>query len=224
VLIGFLTRQPDFGAAHSAEIVEASLPVLEADSPVLIGGAVGALRPASRDNPAIREAMLRSAEHVVSRADPQVGSDLAYAIAVTKDERAHALLRSLLEKGHKQVASALLSFGNSADLPGLSALLTDPGATTGSDALYRSYGDAAIPYLERALDGAPERFTAQDIARQLIVIGDPAGFQFAARSIERKDSSRFDMIQFLKGRFPELNAANDDAIAAFARKRAGSPQ
>jgi hypothetical protein len=221
-LIDFLTVQPRF--RDSAEIVEASLPFLESDSPVLLGGAVAALRPASRDNPTILEALLRSAEHVVSRADSQTGADLAQMLAATKDPRAHALLQSLLEKGHDQVASALLSFGDPADLPGLSALLTDLAGGPLSEDLYRIYGDASIPYLERALAGSPGRFTAQHTARQLMAIGDPAGFQFAARSIERKDLSRVEMILALKNQFPELNSASEDAIAAFARKRAGPAQ
>jgi hypothetical protein len=219
-LIGFLTRQP--GLRDSAEIVEASLPYLEADSPVLMGGAVDALRPASRDNPEILGAMLRSAEHVVSHTDMQTGVDLAQMMAATKDEHAHALLRSLLEKGHNQVAFPLLSFGDPADLPGLGALL--PVEASLGQELYRRFGNAAVPYLERALAGSPERFTAQNIARQLIAIGDPAGFQFVARAIEQKDISRFEMIQFMKNQFPELKTANDDAIAAFARERAGEPQ
>ncbi|MGD0499669.1 MAG: hypothetical protein ABSC23_14675 [Bryobacteraceae bacterium] len=223
-LIGFLTRQPGFRAAHSGEIVEASLPFLAVDSPVLLGGAVDALRLASPDNPAIRDAVLRSAEHVVSRADSQTGSDLAQMIAATKDDHAHAVLRTLLEEGYNQVAYALLSFRDPADLPGLCALLADPGGASLPEELYRSYGDAAVPYFERALSGAPGRFTAEHIARQLMAIGDPAGFQFAARSIEQKGVSRFDMIQTLKSQFPELSTANDDAIAAFARKRAGPAQ
>jgi hypothetical protein len=223
-LISFLMRQPDFRAVHSDEVVDASLPFLASDSPVLLRGAVDALRLASRDNPSIREAVLRSAEHVVSRGDLQTGSDAAQMIAATKDERAHNLLRSLLGKGYRQVASALLSFRDPADLPGLSALLTDRDGAFSPEELYRSYGDAAVPYLERALSGAPGRFTAEHIARQLMAIGDPVGFQFAARSIEQKSVSRLEMIQTLRGQFPELNTANEDTIAAFARKRAGPAQ
>jgi hypothetical protein len=126
-LVRFLMRRPDFRAAHSPEIAEASLPFLASDSPELLGGVVAALLGASHDNPAVREAVLRLAEHLIPRADSQSGSDLAHAIAATKDERAHAILQRLLEKGHTQVASALLSFGDLADLPGLSALLVDPG-------------------------------------------------------------------------------------------------
>ena len=222
VLINFLTRQPRF--RDSAEIVEASLPYLEADSPVLLGGAFAALRLPSRDNPAVWEALLRSAEHVVSRADSQTGSDLAQMLAATKDPRAHALLQSLLEKGHSQVQSGLLSFSDPADLPGLSALLTDPFGGPLADELYKRFGDAAVPYLERTLAGSPERFTAQHIARQLIAIGDPAGFQYAVRAIAQKGAPRIDIIQILKIRFPELNSASEEDIAAFARKRAGSAQ
>jgi hypothetical protein len=221
-LIDFLTVQPRF--RDSAEIVEASLPFLESDSPVLLGGAVAALRPASRDNPAILEALLRSAEHVISRADSQTASDLAQMLAATKDPRAHALLQSLLEKGHSQVASGLLPFGDPADLPGLSSLLTDLAGGPVADDLYRIYGDAAIPYLERALAGSPGRFTAQHIARKLIAIGDPAGFQYAVRAIEQKGIPRIDIMQVLKSQFPELNSASEEAIVAFARTRAGSAQ
>jgi hypothetical protein len=133
----FLMRQPDFRRAHSAEIVEASLPFLAADSPVLLGGVVAALLPASPGNPAVREAMLRS-KHVIARADSRSGSDLAHAIAATKDERAHAIL------------------------PGPSAaLLIDPGKASLPEQLFRAYGNAAIPYLERALSctrgGSPHR-------------------------------------------------------------------
>ena len=220
-LIAFLTRQPRF--RDSADIVGASLPYLEADSPVLIRGAVDALRQASRDKTQILEAMLRSAEHVVSHADSQTGNDLAQTIAATKDERAHAILRGLLEKGYNQVAFALLSFRDPADLPGLSALLSDPAGATLPEDLYRNYGDAAVPYLERALSGTPGRFTAEHIARQLMAVGDPAGFQFAARAIEGKNVSRFYMIQALQTQFPELKTASDNAIAAFARERAGKP-
>ena len=224
-LVYFLTRQPDFRAAHPAGIVEASLPFLTADSPVLLGGAVAALRAASRDNPAVREAMLRSAEHVIPGADPQSGSDLAFAIAATKDERAHEVLQRLLEKGYKQVAAAVLSYGDVTDLPRVSALLNDDldGAFL-PEQMIHAYGSSAIPYLRQALKTAPGRFTAQSITRQLIAVDDSSGFLFAARAIEQKGASRFDMIQILKSRFPELDGSNDDAIAAFARKRAGMAQ
>jgi len=223
VLIGFLMQQPQFFAAHGDEIAEASLPFLGSDTPMVLTGAVSALRAASPANPAVREAMLRSAEHVVSAADPGTGRSLAQIIAATQDERAHAVLKALLEKGFNQAASGLLAFGDRSDLPALSGLLTNTGWIDPVQ-LYRSYGDAAVPYIDRALSGSPERFMAEGIARQLMAIGNPAGFQFAARSIEQKGVSRIDMIQALQSQFPELKTANDDAIAAFAKKLAGSAQ
>jgi hypothetical protein len=83
-------RQPDFRAAHSPEIAEASLPFLASDSPELLGGVVAARLGASHDN--------------VPRA---------------------------------------------------------------------------------SVEWHAGEVTAQSIARQLIAIGDPAGFRFAARSIEQ---------------------------------------
>jgi DNA-binding CsgD family transcriptional regulator len=106
-LVRFLTRQPEFRAAHSAEIVQAALPFLASESPVVLGGAVAALGAAAREDAAVREAVLKSAEHVVSISDTQTGSALASAISAIQDERSHAILRGLLEKGYKQVAYAL---------------------------------------------------------------------------------------------------------------------
>jgi hypothetical protein len=134
------------------------------------------------------------------------------------------MLQGLLEKGHSQVKSGLLDFNDPADLPGLSALLNGPFGWSTADELYKRFGEAAIPYLERTLAGSPERFTAQLIARQLIAIGNPAGFQYAVRAIEQKGASRIDIIQILKSQFPELNSASEEAIVAFARARAGSAQ
>jgi hypothetical protein len=94
-------------------------------------------------------------------------------------------------------------------LPGLGALL--PVERSLGRELYTRFGNAAAPYLNRALAGSP-------------AIGEPADFQFVVRAIERKNVSRFEMIQFMKCRSPELQTANDAAIAAFARDRAGDPQ
>jgi hypothetical protein len=172
------------------------------------------------------EATLPFLERGARALDPQSRRYLGFIVAATKDGRAHTLVRTLLDDGDDDMLYPLVSFGDPADLPGLSAILanpTGPGAYL-PEQLYRSFGDAAVPYLERTLSGSPGMTAAQNIARQLMAIGDPAGFQFAARSIERKDASRAAMIRALMGQFPELKPASDDAIAAFARKRAGPAQ
>ena len=151
-----------FARAHSVEIVEASLPFLAADSPVLLGGVVAALLPASPGNPTVREAMLRSAEHVIASADFAEWKRLGICDSSNKGRTCPCDSSKAWEKGHTQVASALLSFGDLADLLGLSAaLLIDPGKASLPEQLFRAYGNVAIPYLERALScargGSPHR-------------------------------------------------------------------
>ena len=219
------------GSDRGDEIVKASLPFLKADSPVLMKGAVGAVRQFRSSDPAVREALFQAAEHVVSRGEPELGNEFTQLLAMQKDERAHALLRSLVERGFIQVSNALVSFEDPADLPRLSVFLSArEEATSESDQrtaflpyeLYSAYGAASVPYLRTALKAPLGRFTLSSAATRLIAADDPAGFQFAAQAIEQNRVSRSDMIQALKSRFPELKAANDDAVLAFARERAGS--
>lgn len=86
--------------------------------------------------------------------------------------------------------------------------------------LYGLFGAAAIPYLKRALSTEGEDLVARNIALQLMIADDPVGFQFAARVVEQKRDSEADMIQVLKGQFPELQNADSNAVAAFVERRA----
>ena len=228
-IVQFLMRQPAFRAAHLVEVAEASLPFLESDSPVVMGGAVAAIRWMPVASPAFVDAMLRSAEQVIPHVASQSAGDLAGMLAASRDPRAHALLRRLLEEGHEQVVTALASFGDPDDLPKLGAMLAEPGQGGGAEEhlaylpeiLYKTYGDGATPYLENALHARPGRFTTRNIVWQLMAAGDPAGFQYALQAIEDKGVSRIDIIQALKAQFPELKTADDEAILAFVKERAG---
>jgi hypothetical protein len=72
---GYADRFPDAAAGFSRGALRrgggsiATVPCVR--FAVLLAGAVDALRLPSLANPAIREALLQSAEHVVMRADPQ---------------------------------------------------------------------------------------------------------------------------------------------------------
>jgi IPT/TIG domain len=87
--------------------------------------------------------------------------------------------------------------------------------------LYRRFGDAAVPYLERALRTERGNRMARNIALQLMIANDPVGFQFAARVVEQKSHSGIEMIEILKRQFPELKNANSNEVAAFVERRAG---
>lgn len=227
-LVQFLIRQPEFLAAHAAEIEKTSLPFLASDSPVLIDGAIMALRQAPPGNPALLEAMLRSGGKIAVRADVQGRGDLLEMMAATKDERVHTLLRKLVEDGHDLVIHALASFRDSNDLSRLGAILNAPVQGGGDrliylpELLYQTFGNAAVPYLESALRGSPGRFTLRNIASQLMAAGDPAGFQYALSVMDQKGALRTDIVEAMKNRFPELKDANDDTIRSFLKARAGN--
>jgi hypothetical protein len=231
-LVRFLLRQPEYGPKHRTEIVTECLPYLQSDSPVAIRGALTALRwPTPSVNPAVFQGLLKAAEHIISHGDAQSASDVLQelagpASAPIRDSRVHALLRRLVDSGFEVAAQPLMTFHDPDDLPRLGDILTKPARPDQlpypPELLYRTFGDAAKPYLEKALRVSPGRFSERDLAVQLMLAGDPLGFQWALRAIASKGSSRFDIMQALKSRFAELNAADDDAIAAFVKAHAGN--
>ena len=214
VIVGFLLRQPAFRRDHAAEIAEASLPYLKSESVIALEGAVAALRAA----PHIDE-LLASAEHITERSSAQTGADLAQILVDSQDPRAHAILRRLVDRKYLQSAHALASFRDPADLPALAALFP-PSSENGAflpELLYSNYGAAAVPYLKAALNQSPPRFTARDLAAQLMAANDPAGFAFAEQALTGRGGNHFDMIQQLRSQFPELVHADEATLLAFVR-------
>jgi hypothetical protein len=220
-LIVFLLRQPAFRAAHATEILKTSIPFLQSGSPVLMGGAIEAMRQLPDGISAVLEAALRSADHVLQKGNAQNAIDLLQAMSATKDERVHALVRNFVERGHDVGLIMLASFRSARDLPLLGSLLADAADPNLPGLLYESYGKAAIPYLESALKASPDRFTARNIAGALMAAGDPVGYQFAQRAMLQPGQPRTDIMEILKSQNPELRLADDGAMAAFVNERAG---
>ncbi len=227
-LVRFLLQQPDYRAAHQAEIVAAVLPYLESESPVAIAGALAALRWPSSIDANVLEALLRAADHILPRVDTQTASNLLQMLAAptsVNDDRVHTLLRKFVDQGYDVAAQPLLSFRDPADLPRLGRVLTAAKADRlpyPPDLLYKLFEGAAVPYLETALRASPGRFSERDIALQLMAAGDPIGFQYALRTIAPKGGLRLDMLQSLKRQFPELKDADDEQITTFVKTRAGN--
>jgi len=228
-LVRFLLRQPEFGKTHHAEIVAASLPYLESESSVAIDGALTAVQwpPASAD-PAVFEALLNAAERIVPRMDVQNRGNLVQTLAWSKQEKAHLLLRKLVDEGYDVAAEPLISFGDLNDLPMLGALLASPERASGDQLgylpapMYKTFGSAAVPYFEAALRASPGQYTQQSLALQLMAAGDPLGFQNALQGITSKGAARINMIRALKDQFPELKSSDDAAVLAFVQARAGN--
>ncbi len=228
-LVRFLLQQPDYGRAHQAEIVAASLPYLESDSSVAIDGALTAVQwsPASTD-PAVFDALLNAAEHIVPRMDVQNRGNLLQALAWSKEEKAHLLLRKLVDEGYNVAAEPLVSFGDPDDLPRLGALLASPERASGDQLgylpvpMYQKFGSAAVPYFEAALRASPGQYTGQNLALQLMAGGDPLGFQYALQAMTSKGAAGVNMIRALKDQFAELKSSDDAAVLAFVQARAGN--
>jgi len=228
-LVRFLLRQPEFGKAHQTEIVAASLPYLESESSVAIDGALTAVQwpPASAD-PAVFDALMNAAERIVRRMDVQNRGNLVQTLAWSKQEKAHLLLRKLVDEGYNVAAEPLVSFGDPSDLPRLGALLVSPERASGDQLgflpvpMYKTFGSAAVPYFEAALRASPGQYTRQNLALQLMAAGDPLGFQNALQGMTSKGAARINMIRALKDQFPELKSSDDDAVLAFVQARAGN--
>ena len=228
VMVRFLMRQPPLRAARAVEILEASLPFLKSESPVLVAGAIEAIQHGPHDGPAVLDALLESAVHVDRYADAQSAANLTQWLAETKSETAHSQIRRFVEEGRDYALAPLAAFADAKDLPLLGSTLveraSDDHLVPLPSILYSTYKDAALPYLERALSAAPGRFTSREIALQLMIAGSPTGYQFAARAIAQRGPSRMDLIQAIKGHFAELTSASDEKVIAFVKERTGEKQ
>ena len=86
-------------------------------------------------------------------------------------------------------------------------------------AIYRAYGDAALPVLESAVQKSGNVSVQTNCARELVQAGRKSGFAFIAQAIEQNKFYRREMVQFIQDRFPELRGADDDKVLAFLKAR-----
>ena len=228
--VAFFFRRP---GSHDESTVEASLPSLRSDDPVLLRGAVIAVQRAVWVDSPLRaraeNALIDSADHIAAIADAQTLNDCAAALGGFRDKRAAAVLRNWITQNvaREQAAIALSWLRLPEDLPKLAQLTLVPANGDASSlelsslpyALRNSYGEAATPYLETMLQRSEFVRVRTASARELVLAGRPSGFAFIASAIER-NQDRLEMIQFLRDQFPELAKVDDAAVLAFAKARA----
>ncbi len=240
VAVQFLLRTPELLASQGDSLVDGAIPYLRSASPVLVRGAVaaifrGALLENSRANPAVRiraeTAMVQAANHVVSVGDPQTISDYTAALSTLRDDRGSSVLWDLINRNvaREQAFIALTWRHSPADLQKLAQLTLVPAHGRGNvdkelsglpSAMRRGYGAAALPYLETMLARSEFTQVRIDSARELMVAGRAAGFTFAADAIKNARAYRREMMDFVRGQFPELRQADDAAVFKFVRARA----
>ena len=199
------------------EILTSLAPYLLSDDPVLLRGAVLAVR---RHSPALDAAAVGAAEHILRIADPQTANDFVAALGGSTDPRAAELLWSFVARHihEEQAAIALTWRKDPRDLPRLAPLLETQ--TSLAYAFRNSYVEAGLPYLEAALAGSTNARLRNECARELIVARRPAGFAFAATAIEGNTTGRHELAQFVRDQFPELRDAAEAAVIAFLKLRA----
>ncbi len=150
------------------ETARAAAPYLESDSPVVLAGAIRAAEWARGGDAAVREALMAAAGHVMEKGDEEDRAAFAMALAATKDERAHAMVRGFVESGREETLIALVSMGEAGDLPLVAAKLSDDGGGRWAflaGYVMRSYGKAALPYLRNALAKATDAGARRELGR-----------------------------------------------------------
>jgi hypothetical protein len=87
--------------------------------------------------------------------------------------------------------------------------------------LVRAYGDAAVPYLERAISESPYAFVRTQSAEELALRGRPVAFRFFLDAVENGRFYKQELVGWLKMQFPkELPTSGGDAtVITFLKTR-----
>ena len=222
------------------ELAEAMFRQLKSDSPVIVRGAVTAASQVVSNHRRLffdaakaraEDALLAAAEHVVRVGDGQTIINFAAVLGAMRDERSHRILWDFVRRrvAYQQSLIAITWRKDLKDLPGLVAILEAPapGDPLSSElsslpyALRNAYGKAALPALEDAVKNSGYVWVRTSCARELIIENRPSGFAFVADAIEKDRFYKLEMIGFLREKFPELRDADDAAVLAFLKRRAG---
>ncbi len=218
-------------------IIEASLPYLLSNDPVLLHGAVTAVEffraprefsGSSQLKAAATEAMIAAANHVEAVADGQAQIDYAQMLGVLQDERAIPILWRWADEGIA-VDSSLRSialFARPQDLPRLASLLTVKGATRTyyrrianlPQELYKAYGADSVGFLEYTLRESDNLNLRRDAALALIEADRPAGWVFTVAEIEGNSVWKGTFLTQINAIYRPPNA-NEASILEFAKQR-----
>jgi hypothetical protein len=213
---------------------------LGSDNPIILCGAVTAASRVVSDHQQLfsnavkasaEDALLAAAEHIVRVGDGQAICNFAATLGAMRDERSRQILWDFVQRrvAYEQSLIAISWHKDLKDLPRLAAILDAPA--TGDPhryelsslpyALHNAYGAAAAPILENALKKSGYVWVRTNCARELIIENRPSGFAFAAEAIKQDRFYKREMIEFVRERFPILRSADEAAVLAFLKRRAG---
>jgi hypothetical protein len=154
---------------------------------------------------------------------------LAEALGTLKTDAARDLLWAMIESGKAggQSRIALTWIADPRDLPRLAGLLTqtNPASPNSMDtslpySLHRGWGDASLPLLKEAARDTTQPGVRISCAKELIIAGEPEGFQYLLQAIGEQPSFKQEGFQFVRDRFPDLRGGDDDALLTFLKSKA----
>jgi hypothetical protein len=185
---------------------------------------------------------LREADAAVEAASPALAQrpgPVAHALAEylpnIKSPASRVQLWQQVERGasdREQAIIALTWIADPVDLNRLGDLLVQPGNadSRGTDlstlpyALVRAYGDAAIPYLQRALADSPYVWVRTQSAEQLALTGRVESFRFFLDAVTENRPYRPEVINWFRNAFHLPETASEAEVVAFLNERIRDPR
>jgi hypothetical protein len=162
--------------------------------------------------------VMDAAPEILERGDAHLQQLLALALGSIKTEASREMLWQMVEGGKsaEQSKIALTWIGDAQDLPRLAGAMDVSLAYS----LHHAYGDAALPWLKKAARETNQAVLRQACARELVVAGEPEGFQYLLQSMDEMPAFRREAVQFVRDRFPALRNADEGNVLDFVRARA----
>jgi hypothetical protein len=151
--------------------------------------------------------VMDAAPGILERGDEHIDQLLAQALGSIKTDAARDMLWSMVEGGKAagQSEIAMTWIGDARDLPRLAGSMDVSLAYS----LHHAYGDAALPWLKKAARETNQPALRQACARELVIAGEPEGFQYLLQAMDEMPSFRREAVQFVRDRFPVLRDADE---------------
>ena len=232
-LAHFLNAKRDLFQPVASAVVNALLPFLKTGSPSQTGGAIQALYSMKNDYTGdaaaemklkIESATLENLDALMNSNDPAILHPLALFLGTTKTDRARQALWQLSknEAVGEQALICIAWHANKDDLPKLAEAMIsgDERARPVPYHLRRAFGNDVVPYLLKGLRESPNDHIKVECARELVLEGEPAAFQFFQEQLEKGSPLTDNIRQFLLDHFrAELADSSDKGVLDFVSAR-----
>jgi hypothetical protein len=224
------------------EIVRTATSYLGSREDAIVEGALRMLMFARTFDWTGNSTAMRDADAAVEAAAPvlaqrlgPVAHTLALYLPGIKSPTSRVQLWQQVARGssdREQALIALTWIADPVDLSRIGDLLVQPGNAdprgTGLSslpyALVRAYGDAAIPYLQRALADSPYVWVRTQSAEQLALKGRVEAFRFFLDAITENRFYRAEIVNWLRTAFRLPATATEPEVVAFLNERIRDPQ